>query len=156
MPLTLWKPFRDIQRWEPLQEIESLQREMNRLFERMMPSSGNGGATGMTFMPSAEMEETEEALHLKLEIPGMEAKDLDVQVTEDAISISGERKSEIKTEKKGVMRSEFHYGKFERVIPLPTHIQIDKVQAEYKNGVLALTLPKSEEDKRKVVKVHVG
>ena len=155
MPLTLWKPFRDIQRWEPLQEIESLQREMNRLFERMMPSSGNGGATGMTFMPS-EIRDTKDAIHLKLEVPGMEAKDLDVQVTEDAISISGERKSETKTEKKGVMRSEFHYGKFERVIPLPTHIQIDKVQAEYKNGVLALTLPKSEEDKRKVVKVHVG
>jgi HSP20 family protein len=155
MPLTLWKPFRDIQHWEPLQEIESLQREMNRLFERLMPSGGNGGAAEITFMPSAEMEETEEALHLKLEIPGMEAKDLDVQVTEDAVSISGERQSETKTETKGVMRSEFHYGKFERMIPLPTHIQTDKVQAEYKNGVLALTLPKSEEDKRKV-KVNVG
>jgi HSP20 family protein len=156
MPLTLWKPFRDIQRWEPLQEIESLQQQMNRLFERLMPSGGNGGAAGIAFMPSAEMEETEEALHLKLEIPGMEAKDLEVQVTEDSVAISGERKSETKTEEKGMVRSEFRYGKFERMIPLPTHIQADKVQAEYKNGVLALRLPKSEADKRKFVKVNVG
>ncbi len=142
MPLTLWRPFRDIQRWEPFHEIESLQSEMNRLFERLMPSGGDGGVPGMTFIPSVEMQETEEAVHLKLEIPGLEAKDLDVQVTEDAVSIRGERKSETKTEEKGIVRSEFRYGKFERVIPLSTYIQTDKVQAEYKNGVLALSLPK--------------
>jgi len=81
---------------------------------------------------------------------------LDVQVTEDTVSIKGERKSETKTEEKGIVRSEFHYGKFERVIPLPTHIQTDKVQAEYKNGILTLTLPKSESEKQKFVKVNVG
>lgn len=156
MAITLWKPFRDLQRWEPSQEIESLQREMNRLFERLMPGGGDGGSSGMTLVPSAEMVETADAVHLKLEIPGMEAKDLDVQVTEDTVSLKGERKSETKTEEKGIVRSEFHYGKFERVIPLPTHIQTDKVQAEYKNGVLTLTLPKSESEKQKFVKVNVG
>lgn len=155
MPITLWKPFRDMERWEPFPEIESLQHEMNRLFEQLMPS-GKGGATGITFMPTAEMEETADAVHLRLEIPGLEAKDLDVQVSEDAVSISGERKSETKTEEKGMVRSEFRYGKFERVIPLPTHVQTDKVQAEYKNGILTLTLPKSEEEKKKVVKVNLG
>lgn len=155
MPITLWSPFRYLQRWEPFPEMESLQREMNRLFEQFMPA-GNGGATGITFMPSAEMEETDEAVHLRLEIPGLEAKDLDVQVTEDVVAISGERKSETKTEEKGMMRSEFRYGFFERVIPLPTHVQTDKVQAEYKNGILTLTLPKSEQEQKKVVKVNLG
>jgi HSP20 family protein len=69
-------------------------------------------------MPAAEMDETEDEIQLKLEIPGMEAKDLDIEVSETSIEISGERKSERKTEAKGMVRSEFSYGKFERVIPL--------------------------------------
>lgn len=102
------------------------------------------------------MEETPEAIHLKLEIPGMEAKDLDVQVAEEAVAISGERKSESKTEEKGMTRSEFRYGSFRRVIPLPARVKNDSVQAEYKNGVLNLTLPKAEAEKNKVVKVNIG
>jgi HSP20 family protein len=101
------------------------------------------------------MEETQEAIHLKLEVPGIEAKDLDVQVTQNAVSISVERKEETKTEENGVTKSEFHYGKFQRVIPLPARIQNTQVQAEYKDGILSLTLPKSEEEKNKVVKVNL-
>ena len=92
---------------------------------------------------------------MKLEVPGVEAKDLDVQVTEDAVSIVGERKSQAKTEENGTTRSEFQYGKFQRVIPLPARIQNTKVQAEYKDGILNLTLPKTEQEKNKVVKVDL-
>ena len=80
---------------------------------------------------------------------------MDVQVTENAVSISGERKSETKTEKDGAIRSEFHYGKFQRVIPLPSKIQNTNVTAEYKDGILNLTLPKTEAEKNKVVKVNL-
>jgi HSP20 family protein len=121
---------------------------MNRLFQQLSPS-GNGDSEFMAFMPSAELEDTPKAIHLKLEIPGLEAKDLDIQVTEQSVSISGERKSETKTEEKGAVRSEFRYGKFERIIPLPVHVKTDAAQAEYKNGILTLDLPKSEEDKKK-------
>jgi len=144
-----------ITHWEPFRGIESLQREMNRLFDRMLPS-GNGEIQSLTFIPSAELEETDDTIHLKLEVPGMEAKDLDVEVREGSISIKGERKSESKTEEKGVIRSEFHYGKFERRIPLPEHIQTDKVQAECKNGMLNLTLPKVEAEQWKAVKVNIS
>jgi HSP20 family protein len=143
-------------RWEPYREINSLQREMNRLFDDMAHPTANGGNGGVTFIPAAEMQETPEAIHLKLEVPGMEASDLDVQVTAEAVSISGQRKEETKTEEKGMTRTEFHYGKFQRVIPLSTRIQNDKVQAEYKNGILSLTLPKAEAEKNKVVKVNIG
>ncbi len=101
------------------------------------------------------MNETADAIHLKLEVPGMEAKDLDVQVTENAVSISGERKSETKTEDKGITRTEFRYGKFRRVVPLPARIQNTNVTAEYKDGILNLTLPKTEQEKNKVVKVNL-
>ena len=128
---------------------------MNRLMERLIPS-GNEGVSILSYMPSAEIKESPNDICLKLEIPGMEAKDLNVDVTEESVSISGERKSETKTEEKGMIRSEFHYGKFERHIPLPAHVQNDKVEAEYKNGILTLTLPKVEGEKHKAVKINVG
>ncbi|HIK04629.1 MAG TPA: Hsp20/alpha crystallin family protein [Trichormus sp. M33_DOE_039] len=155
MALIRWEPFRDIERLEPFREIDTLQRQMNRLFERLMPTDG-GERMGFAFMPVAELEEKDDAIHLKLEVPGLESKDINVEATPDSIVISGERKSETTTEEGGVTRSEFRYGRFHREIPLPCQIQNDKVQAEYKNGILRLTLPKAESEKHKVVKVNLG
>ena len=144
-------------RWEPFREVESLQKEMNRLFDRLVPTDvGNGEKMGLSFIPAAEMTETPEAVQLKLEIPGMEAKDLNLEVTADSLTINGERKSEIKTEEEGFTRTEFRYGKFHRVIPLPVQVDNNNVTAEYKDGILNLTLPKAEEEKNKVVKVSIN
>ena len=142
-------------RWQPFREIDTLQRQMNRLFDEILPITTET-RDGITFVPSAEMEETPDAIHLKLEVPGMDAKDLDVQVSAEAVSITGERKSESKTEEKGMTRTEFRYGRFERVIPLSTRIQNDKVEAEYKDGILKLTFPKAEAEQNKVVKINLG
>ncbi|MFM6060056.1 MAG: Hsp20/alpha crystallin family protein, partial [Microcystis aeruginosa] len=137
--------------------VESLQKEMNRLLDRIVPTDvGNGEKVGLSFIPAAEMTETPEAVQLKLEIPGMEAKDLNVEVTADSLTINGERKSEIKTEEEGFTRTEFRYGKFHRVIPLPVQVDNNNVAAEYKDGILNLTLPKAEEEKNKVVKVSIS
>jgi HSP20 family protein len=154
MAIIQWRPFRDITRWESLPTIETLQEEMNRLFHQLSPN-GDGDSDLMAFMPSAELEDTPDAVHLKLEIPGLEAKDLDIQVSEHSVAISGERKSETKTEEKGAVRSEFRYGKFERIIPLPVQVKTDAAQAEYKNGILTLNLPKAAQEQKKVVKVEV-
>ncbi len=136
-------------------EANTLQRQINRLIdETLVPAAV--WERSLTRVPLAEMEDTKDAIHLKLELPGMEASDLDVQVTEKAVSISGERKSETKTEENGVTRSEFRYGKFQRVIPLPLKIQNTNVTAEYKDGILNLTLPKAEEEKNRVVKVDLN
>jgi HSP20 family protein len=143
-----------LMRWQPFSEIDSLQKEMNRLFDSLAPRTTEGLSTA--FVPAAEIEETPEAIDLKLELPGMDAKDIDIQVSAEAISISGERKSETQTEDKGMTRSEFRYGSFRRVIPLPARVQNTNVKAEYKDGILNLTLPKAEEEKNKVVKVNVG
>jgi HSP20 family protein len=142
-------------RWEPFREVETLQREMNRLFDSLSPSE-NSDHKGIAFMPAAEMHETQNTIELKLEVPGLEAKDIDVRVTEQAVAISGERQSQTKTEERGMTRSEFRYGKFQRVVPLPARVQNDKVQADYNNGVLSLSLPKAEDEKNKVVKVNLG
>ncbi len=84
-------------RWEPFREIDSLQRDMNRLFERFLDDTPMTRTEG-AFVPAAELHETPDAVHLKLEVPGMEAQDIDIEVSADAVSISGERKSETKTE----------------------------------------------------------
>jgi HSP20 family protein len=139
---------------EPFRSLESLQREMNRIFDRLMPG-GNGEGRSLTFLPSVEVEEADDTIHLKVEVPGMDAKDLDVEVTDDLVSIKGERKSESKTEEKGMVRSEFHYGKFERQIALPAHVQPGQARAEYKHGILTLTLPKLPSEPRRSVKVSI-
>jgi HSP20 family protein len=140
-------------RYNPWLELNALSRAHNRLFEETRVPTAL--AQDLIKVPAAEITETEDAVHLKLELPGMEAKDLDVQVTENAVAITAERKSETKTEEKGITRTEFHYGKFHRVIPLKMRIQNTNVKADYKDGILNMTLPKKEEEKNKVVKVNL-
>jgi HSP20 family protein len=141
-----------IVRYNPWQEMNSLQRQLERLFDETLTHENWGDFGNLAKVPAAELTEADDALHLKLEIPGMEAKDLDIQVMADRVAISGERKSEINEK----TRSEFRYGKFSRVIPLPVKIQNTNVTADYKDGILNLTLPKAEEEKNKVVKVNLG
>ncbi len=153
--LTHWRPFRQIERWEPFGEIETLRQEMDKLFEQFMPGIRKDSG-GLGFMPSAEMDETETEIHLKFEVPGMTADDLSIEVTDDAVTVKGERKSEMKTEEDGYSRSEFQYGQFERVIPLLSRVIKDQVAAEYKDGILSLVLPKSAEPTPESVKVKVA
>ncbi|ELS02256.1 molecular chaperone (small heat shock protein) [Xenococcus sp. PCC 7305] len=143
-------------RYNPWQEMNSLQRQLNRLFDDALTPDNWDNFGNLSKVPAAELTEADDALHLKLEVPGMEAKDIDIQVMADRVAISGERKSQTESESNGSTRSEFRYGKFSRVIPLPGRIQNTNVTAEYKDGILNLTLPKSEEEKNKVVKVNLG
>ena len=141
-------------RWQPFHEMESLQRDMNRMFEAL--ASDNQDSMRQSFMPLAEMEQTEDAIHLKIEVPGMNADDLDVQVTREAVMISGERKSESKSNKNGVKRSEFRYGSFSRTIPLPIPIDNNQVQGDYQDGILTLQLPKLRKQENKVTRVNIN
>ena len=141
-------------RWNPTREIDTLQREMNRLFDDVFsPTPRWPNGTGFT--PATELQEKADSYELKLEIPGLEKEDLDIQVTADSVTISGERKSSTRTEEDGSVRSEFRYGSFQRVIPLPGLINNKGVEADYQDGILALNLPKAEEEKNKVVKVNI-
>jgi HSP20 family protein len=141
-------------RYNPWQELNALERHINGLFGDTRVSSARFDRD-LIKVPAAELQETDDAIHLKLELPGLDAKDLDIQVTEDAVHISGERKSETKNQNNGITKSEFYYGKFQRVIPLSARIQNTNVTADYKDGILNLTLPKSEQEKNKVVKVNI-
>ena len=95
-------------RYNPWQEMNSLQRQLNRLFDDALTPENWDDFSNLSKVPAAELTEKDDALHLKLEVPGIEAKDLDIQVMADRVAISGERKSEINDK----TRSEFRYGKF--------------------------------------------
>jgi len=139
--------------WQPFTSIETIRQELDKAFDQRAATRDNSEAT---WMPAVELVDAGDNFVLKAQLPGIDPKDVDVQVTREAISISGERRYENTDEKSGYVRSEFRYGKFHRVLPLPAHIQNDSVQAEYKDGILMLTLPKVTEARNKVVKINLA
>lgn len=150
-----------LSRWQPFRELSTMRKQMDRLFEDML-SVGKDDWMGLHSMggmwtPAVEMSEKDKELILKAEIPGLDAKDLEVEVSEDRVIISGEHKEEKKTEDKdkSYFHSEFHYGKFERIIPLPMAIKTDAIKSDFQKGVLTLTLPKLEDAPKKSVKVKL-
>jgi HSP20 family protein len=144
-----------LNRWEPYREIESLRRRFDRLLDGALRTP-LAIDPELHHAPAAELEETADALLLRLELPGIDPKTVDVEVTADSVSIAGERRSEKTVPEGSTFRTEFRYGKFQRVISLPTRVQNAQATANYQNGILELRLPKVEEEKNKVVKLSIG
>ncbi|MEM6612234.1 MAG: Hsp20/alpha crystallin family protein [Cyanobacteria bacterium P01_C01_bin.72] len=144
-----------IVRYNPWTDINSLQRQLNRIFDDALTPASLAEFGNFSKVPAAELTETDESLVLKLEVPGVNPANIDIEATAKSISISGERKSESTAAEEGKTTSEFRYGSFQRVISLPARIQNTEVKAEYKDGILHLTLPKAEAEKNKVVKVNL-
>jgi HSP20 family protein len=140
-------------RFQPLfNDIELIRRQMDQIFDNMVGSVQSSEA----WQPAIELKEADDELVLRVELPGIEGKDLDVQVRRDAVVISGETTVEKTENKETYIRSEFRYGKFQRAISLPVPIQNDKVKANFTNGVLTLNMPKHEAVKNTVVKLNFG
>jgi len=141
-----------IVRFNPLYEINSLHRQMNRLLDEIttwddIPNS--------PVKPAVELLDNNDHLLLKVLIPGIDKKDIDISVTRDGVKISGEYRRQEENKDNGYYISEFNYGKFERIVNLPLPIKNDQVKAEYHNGILTLALPKLEDEKNKVFKVNL-
>ncbi|MBH8552957.1 Hsp20/alpha crystallin family protein [Nostocaceae cyanobacterium CENA357] len=148
-------------RWEPFREMEILRRQMDQLFSDLTAAEQRGNSDvsssqRTTWVPAVELHDNGSELLLRVEIPGLEGKDLDIQVTQDAVSIAGEHRYEKRSQSNGKVHSEFRYGNFSRVIPLPCKVQNQQVKADLKDGILNLTLPKLEQEQNKVFKVNLG
>ena len=138
--------------WQPLREVDTLRRQMDRMLDDLMETHGDRP----TWAPVVELKDAGDAFVLKAQLPGVAEKDLDIQVTKDTVQITGEHRNEHQNQENGYYRSEFRYGKFSRTIGLPIAVQNDQVHATYKDGILSLTLPKVVEAQNKVVKVNLG
>ncbi|WP_353646608.1 Hsp20/alpha crystallin family protein [Mesorhizobium sp. WSM2239] len=137
--------------------VSSLQRGVNQVFEdfwrrfdQPFGAFGRRDAGGPT-----DIVETDSTLEISIELPGIDQKDVDVSLTDNALTIKGEKKSEREESKKGYHLSERSYGSFYRSIPLPSGVDTNKANAEFKNGVLTVTLPKSQEALSRVKKIDV-
>lgn len=139
-------------RWQPMQEMEALRRQMDRVFDEVAQAKQEAQ---VNWRPAVELQDTEENIILRAQIPGVEAKDIDINVAKGAVAIAGERRYD-KDSQNGYFRSEFRYGKFQRVIALPVAVQNDQVKAQFQDGILTLTLPKVTEARRQVVKVSLA
>jgi HSP20 family protein len=140
-------------RWQPFHNITTLQREMDRLFGNL--AEGDDRWLSTAFAPAAELYTDADNVYLQLEVPGLTPEEIEIQVNTAYVVIKGERKESTDTEERGIKRSEFRYGTFQRTISLPEKVQQEQVQAKYEHGILKLTLPKAEDDKNKTVKVLV-
>ncbi len=138
--------------WQPWQEMEAMCRQFDRVFEDLATPK----RTEPTWKPVAELKSNETEFVLRVQLPGIDAKDLDVKVGRSGVALSGERKAETATDENGFLRSEFRYGKFQRVISLPSPVQNDQVKADFKDGILTLTLPKVQAVRPSVVTLNLA
>lgn len=131
--------------------FEVLHREMNELFDTFMREFGGGGLPSLwsepmvgRIHPRFDVAETEDAIQVTAELPGLDEKDIQVTLDNNILTVRGEKKQEREEKKKNYYMSERSYGEFQRVIPLPTEVEADKVKAHFKKGVLNITLPKTQ------------
>jgi HSP20 family protein len=146
-----------IVRWEPLRELTTLQNEMNRLFGSVVdtPPQGNGG-TLRRWMPAMDLVETADHFVLRADLPGMSEEDVNIEVEERVLTISGERKAEQAESKDGYHRVERAFGSFARSLTLPEGVNAEAVSASFDRGVLEVRIPKPEQRKPRKISIGVG
>ncbi len=140
-------------RWNP---FCTLQSQLDRLFDDMPFRAQPGDSSLTAWVPSVDIYETPNELVLEADLPGVNEKALDVQVEDHTLTVRGEREFENKVSEEDYMRLERSYGAFSRSFSLPQTVKTEGVQAEYRNGVLTVRLPKREEAKPKQIKVSVN
>jgi len=144
-------------RWEPFREFATLQDRMNRLFRESYNDAGRDESlTTSNFAPAVDVYEDEHKVTLKIEVPGIDEKDIDVRVENNTLTVTGERKIEKEEKEENYRRVERQYGSFTRSFTLPQTVDAENVSANYEKGVLKITLPKKAEAKPKQIKVNVG
>jgi HSP20 family protein len=144
-----------ITRWDPFREFSTLQDRMNRLFRDSF-GDGQEALSTSSFAPPVDVYEDEHNVTLKIEVPGIDEKDIDVRIENNTLTVHGERKFEKEEKEENYRRVERQYGSFTRSFTLPNTVDPENVQANYEKGVLKIKLAKKAEAKPKQIKVNVG
>jgi len=144
----------EIRNWSPFDQLSNLREEINHLFQTPFADLGRSSRFLNAWAPTLDMYENKDAFTIRAEIPGVKKEDIDVSVQNGVLSISGERKGSERKEAENY-RTERFFGRFTRSITLPAPVNADKVKASYKDGVLSIHLPKTEEAKPKQIEVNI-
>ena len=146
--------------WEPFRQYSTMQdrtNRMNRLFRELFSSEAPEEAlTTTSFAPPVDIYEDEHNITLKIEVPGIDEKDIDVRVENNTLTVHGERKLDKEEKEENYRRVERQYGSFTRTFTLPSTVDAERIQADYDKGILKIVLPKKAEAKPKSIKVNVG
>jgi len=146
-----------IVRWSPFRGMVSLQDEMNKIFDEFFGRVPSGVEMDEgVWSPSVDISENNNVITINAEIPGMSKEDIELNIQDNTMTLKGEKKQEKEEKDADYHRVERSYGAFVRSFALPTAVQADKVKASYKNGVLRIILPKSEEVKPKEIPIEVN
>ncbi|MFN7064567.1 MAG: Hsp20/alpha crystallin family protein [Aquificaceae bacterium] len=140
---------RGLMLWSPFAEIERIRREFDKLLEELMPRE----EVEKVFTPAVDLYETDQELVVKVDLPGVKREDIEVSIRDNKLHIKGEKKEEKEEKTETCHRIERVYGKFERVLPLPTEVKIEKTKAEFKDGILEIRIPKAEGAKEKKIEI---
>jgi HSP20 family protein len=146
-------------RWEPVRELNTIQSEMNRLFNTFFDSSASthgGGQPLRRWIPAMDLVETEDAFVLRADLPGLSEKDVNIELEDSVLTVSGERKAEHEERKEGYYRVERASGSFSRSLTLPEGVDPEAVTANFERGVLEVRVPKPEQRKPRKVAISVG
>ena len=146
-------------RWEPVRELNTIQNEMNRLFNTFFettPGQGSHSATSRRWLPAMDLVERESEFVLRADLPGLSEEDVNIEVEDNVLTISGERKSEHEERTEGYYRLERASGNFSRSLTLPEGVDPEKVQASFDRGVLEVRIPKPEQRKPRKVTISAG
>ena len=151
--LTTWKPFREL---TPFSDFDRMKREMERVWDTFLEGDvRKESKKDSVWLPSVDVSETKNDVVVKAELPGMDPKDIEVTLSDGHLMIKGQKKHEKEEKDEDYHFVERSYGSFVRAVHLPKEVKHDKISASYKNGVLKVVLPKSEEAKTKEVKIKV-
>jgi HSP20 family protein len=144
-------------RWEPVRELNTLQSEMNRLFNNLFDAPLPNGPTGTRrWLPPMDLVETDDDFVLSADLPGLSEGDVNIELEDNVLTISGERKSKHEENKQGYYRVERASGSFSRSLTLPEGVDPEAIKASFDNGVLEVRIPKPEERKPRKVAISVG
>jgi HSP20 family protein len=133
-----------IVRWEPAREVDSLQTEVNRVFDAFF---GQGTGPSRRWVPAMDLVETEDHLVLKADLPGLSRDDVEIEIKDGVLTVSGERGADDEEKSEGYFRVERSFGRFSRSLTLPKGVEADSVEADFDDGVLEVRIPKPEERK---------
>jgi HSP20 family protein len=142
--------------WSPFRELSTFRREMDRLYDRFFGEEPFGRRFIGEWTPSVDVSETKNEVLVKAELPGLEAKDIEVNISGDLLNIKGEKKKEEEEKDEHHHYVERYYGTFERSLKLPFNVKTEKVEATFDKGVLKVKLPKTEEAKKKEIKIKIN
>ena len=144
-------------RWEPVRELNTLQNEMNRLFNSVFDTPvPNGTASARRWIPAMDLVETDDDFVLRADLPGLSEGDVNIELEDNVLTVSGERKSEHEERKEGYYRVERASGSFSRSLTLPEGVNPEGIKASFDRGVLEVRIPKPEERKPRKVAISVG